>query len=180
MRFCSILAPQMPCFWHHFGDQNRQQNKSEIELLKVSPQDRPRTAQDLPRPPQERPRTPQDHPKTPQDRPKTTQDPPKTSPRTPQDPPRAPPDPPGRPKMAPRCPGNSPRPPKMPLRHHFAPQDFTKSAAGPLGRRERTSHALQEAPRHPPRFKIAPKERRRPPLLDDLHVWLLVPLSEGS
>ena len=71
------MAPQRAPFWHPFGEQKRSTNRSEIELLKKSLQDRPKTAQDPP--------------KMPPGPPRRAPGPPKTTPGPP-------PDPPGRPK----------------------------------------------------------------------------------
>ena len=60
-----MWLPKRAPFWHPFGDQNRSKNRSEIELLKKSLQDRPETAQDPPKMPPGPPRRAPGSPKRP-------------------------------------------------------------------------------------------------------------------
>ena len=106
----------MPPFWHPFGAQNRSKNRSEIRLLKKSPQDRSKTAQDRPKMPPDPPgaskmpsRTPLDGPRSPQEHPRSSQEAPRTPPRPPNTLPRCPPDPSGAPKKPSRTPPDGPQ-----------------------------------------------------------------------
>ena len=97
--------------------------------------------------------------RSPEDRPR----PPKTLPRAPQDPPRRPQDPPRSPQGHLRppqdAPKSTPRPPKSAPRPHKSSQDVPKTPPRPPKRHENRTRGQ------------APKECRRPPLLDDLHVY---------
>ena len=80
------FGSQMPPFGHPFRDQYCSKDQPKIGLLKMSPQDRPKTAQDptksAPRPPKPTPRPPQDPPRAPQETRKALQNAPDTAQET--------------------------------------------------------------------------------------------------